>query len=342
MSARSRRRGGLAPSLLACACAAFVAVAAAPAQSPVAEIPAAVESVASSARLVIEPRAAQVGEPVRGRIEIALPRACELAPPALEAWLGERAALLGAPSVSALPQPGASDLVLHAIDFEFTALEAGVLALPALELRWTLANAALEGSASSLELPAGELRIASALAPEETAPRALRSERIEAQQLPWWRTKVAASAISAAVATIVGVLVVGGGHAWVRRKQRLAQPAPPSALERLAALESANARWTAEHALATTQELARILRAGIDARRERAHPGASDEEWLALQPAAERERLAAHVARLASARFGGEAPSEWALRELFAETRALLTVAEAREAAVVGASEVRA
>jgi hypothetical protein len=301
------------------------------------------------ARLAIEPREAQVGEPLRGRIELLLPRGLEWQAPALEAWLGQLGALYGPPRANALPQraePGAAELVLHTLDFEFTALEPGAHALPALELRWSPAADASGLSAGSLELSAGELRVTSALAPEEDAPRALRSASIEAQALPWWRTKIAASALSAAAAALVGLLVVGTGHWWVRRKARRATPAPPSALEQLAALESANAsaRWSTEHALAASHELARILRLGIDAQRGVAHPGASDEEWLALQPAAQRERLTPLCARLAAARFGGEVPSEWAWRECCAQVRALLAQdsGHTAEFAAASAGEERA
>jgi hypothetical protein len=127
-------------------------------------------------------------------------------------------------------------------------------------------------------------------------------------------------------ALLIAVLCLGGAALALRallRPLAIAAPAapPPEPAQRLRELRGAlDARPGALPERALFYELSTLLRRGLAARAGEAAPGATDEEWLAQIGAriapGERAELERLVKRLARAKYGPEASSPFAGREL--------------------------
>lgn len=169
------------------------------------------------------------------------------------------------------------------------------------------------------------VRVRSVLGENEIEPRPIRG-------LPenFGRALAPASERSPLVLVLAGVLIgavlvlLG---ALVRRRLRKPESVPAE-LGRLGRLDE----LTRSQADATTRHhvWAQLVREGVDARTDRPRAALVDEEWLAevaREPSLDADlhaRVAATLATCARVRFGGEAPSSYAMAETERQVRGIL------------------
>lgn len=256
-----------------------------------------------------------------------------------------------------------SALVRSRITLRVLALEGGELSSPPLEIEWTA-----DGSPQRLLVTPARVRVATALAEGEDAPRPLRGFRdapaVDPSASPG--RHVAAGAVVAALLALAALLVVR------TRARRKVVAQPQSALEGLAALvalaqqpdadrralvfaltklvraevdaQDAGARGAETSASATNPTAARDVGSiGVDSHGSEARAAAAlpDEAWCALRTASPDQpgarALAALFAHVERIKYGGEVPSPLLWQDLVAQARdvleALATASNARKEA---------
>lgn len=186
-----------------------------------------------------------------------------------------------------------------------------------------LAGFALGEAVTRIQAGDARLEVRGVLAEGEDAPRPMTGFEGELGPAPregWSRWQLAL-----ALGTLLAALA--GGLLLARRRRRAAPVPQPTSAERLAALAAQAAAGAAREGC---YDLTRLLREHVDRLRRSERAALTDEEWLdelAAAPDVPRaalEDLRRVFARAARVKYAGEAPSPWALDELFGEARRAL------------------
>jgi hypothetical protein len=230
-------------------------------------------------------------------------------------------AVLGGGELATLPDPQAEGTAVTRASWELVSLEPGERELPAPAIRWSSGDAADE----SIEAARGTLEVRAVLGADEDAPRPIGDFLgLAPEQEAGART---------ALLLGIGAALALGAIAFaihLRRQRASAAAAPPSALERLAALEEAPLEQP-EAVVEAHVELARALREAIDARLGASPAGLTDQEWVRSVAARLGPGAAQACAELLAAcepvKYGAERPTHWAARERIARARELATAA---------------
>jgi len=197
-----------------------------------------------------------------------------------------------------------------------------------------LAGYAFGEGVTRIQAGDARLRVTSVLAEGEDTARPMMGFEGELEGPPATRSRVLVwLALGAACAALL---------AWwlLRRRGKASAPAaPPTSSERLATLAARAAQGAAREGC---YDLTHLLREHVDRLRGAERAALTDEEWLAEVarapdvPRAALEDLRRVFARAERVKYGGEAPSPWAVEELFTESRraleGLTTLARSTEA----------
>lgn len=280
------------------------------------------------AEVRVAPSSVEVGEPVDVVVEVAHPPGLAPAIPGLDLALPDQWVVLDAQEQVTLPAPGGGFTTRRALRVAglapaeaFPALEIPV-ARRAVGARDASPEADETFSAATAEVP---LTVTTVLgdALEQRPLRGFREPSAEPspELLPWWSYAVAAPLL-----VLAGVLVA-------RRLRRRAAPAAPAVppLERLEHLTRGAADAGDRAAVqALHYALTALLREAAEERLGRAHPGATDREWLALLSgearlsARAREGLERVIERAEAVKYAREEPTRWAVDETLEVARGVL------------------
>lgn len=274
----------------------------------------AAQEPAVDAFVSLEPRRVEVGEPAT--ITLVASHEAGRDVRVGELALDDTWVLLETHAPVALPDPDDDGRAVTRASWVVASLEPGRRALPEIDVELGEARAPRR---AAVAVP--ELEVAGALAEGEDAPRPPRGFREvgplpePASPVPW---------LSGLGALVVGLAAL----AVVRRRRRAPRAAPaPTPLERLAELERAPLA-SADDVRAVHFALTRLAREAVDARAHRERAGLTDDEWLAAArgdvPAERRPELERLLAAAAEVKYGGGAPTEWAVRELLQDARRVL------------------
>lgn len=252
---------------------------------------------AQSARLEFSPARAEVGQAVVARVIV------EHAPNARVelAGFGDDDSWVRFAELPGARESLANGTTRSTFECELGSLEPGARSLDGL---------AVQVDGRKLEVERASLEVVSLLGETEDAPRPLRDrgevqwQDAGANLWPW----------------ILLALALVGGVALIVRRLRAAQPpkaAAPRAASRLAEWSSRTLE-TPDAVREAHVELTRWLRVAVDRRDGVDRRALSDEEWLAVARAPDREDQAAIERLLAESgavKYGPERPTHWATRE---------------------------
>lgn len=276
----------------------------------------------SEARWIVDPRERAVGELVEVALLVPLASGerLELDSSALEAdlsWVVE-----GAPRRGSVPAAGGAPAGVL-LSWSFASFEAGERDVPAP----LLVRVDAAGKRAPLAVAPTKLRFTSVLVQgEDEARPALGFRPLEdeaaASSTPAWLAGCAALAVALA--------------AWLvsRRRARSTNATPPTALERLAALESKSVE-TREGAREVIYELVELVRSHFDARSGVARAALTDREWLAAAAAGLEADVAAELDALLRdaepVKYALHHPTHWAVREALQRARKVLSSHESAQ-----------
>jgi hypothetical protein len=267
------------------------------------------------ARLVFEPAAAAVGEPVHARLS--LEHAASVHPTLESLGLDDSWVVLGQTAALDASDAAHPEQVTTSWDFEIASLEAG---------ERKLTNVPLKLGDAKLEVESPALAVRAVLADDEDAPRALRGLRdieVDDAAASNARTWIAAGAALACALAIAFL--------WWRTHKKPARVLAPSPSVRLAQLEAA-ALDTPQDIQAAHFAMTRLLRESADLRAGSDRGGLTDEEWRAASVAqlddagfesGERQLLDQLLENASRVKYGSERPTHWATREALAHARGL-------------------
>ena len=280
----------------------------------------------AGARWRVEPASVEVGEPFELVLELEHGRdevAAALTPGTLaldDSWL----------VLESLPARSApvGERVRTTLAWRVASLEPGERSLGE-----ALAGFAFGEGVTRIQAGEARLAVRGVLAEGEDSPRPLTGFRGELGPAP-----AADRDRLVPVLALVALLAALGGGAWglARRRRRARVLPPPTLAERLAEVAARAATGAAREGC---YDLTRLLREHVDHLRRAERSALTDEEWLrqlAAAPDVPRAVLAdleSVFARAERVKYAGEAPSPWALEELFAGARrALAALAPASQA----------
>jgi len=270
----------------------------------------------------------EVGEPFEARLIVEHPAGARASVDASALDADSSWVALAPPRLVPEQDAGTFDAERTLWRWTIASLEPGARDLPALEI--TLEEP--DGGKRNLAVDAAQVAVASALAPDEDAPRPAKEFRpVEPLATTSTWTWILAGCV-VLLALAVAVLV----WALMRRKPALA--APPSSLARIEALAQRDMN-SPDVVRALHYELTALLREHVDREQRAPRSALTDEEWL---PAA-REQLGADAAEeLAeilrasrAVKYGPEVPTQWAVSEVL--ERAKFVVCNSRAPAQVAA-----
>lgn len=272
-----------------------------------------------------EPTRVELGQPFRLVLELAHPPGSsgrELAAGTLaldDSWV-----VLGEEALTSVASEDGQQRTRRA--WSVASLEAGERALAQ-----ALSSVALSERVTRIQVGDARIEVLGVLAAGEDEPRPLRefppgfADGSETPGAGRWFESGVARWLGGGLAGLLLALLAG--FAWRRRRSRGAVPAPPAPIERLGELERASKETGGrEECYALTQ----LLREASDGLRRKPGRGLTDEEWLA-EVVASLEIPRGTVAvleevfeRTTRVKYGGEAPTPWALEETFTRARAAL------------------
>ncbi len=272
-----------------------------------------------SARWVLTPAEAQIGEPVECRLEIRAPAGSAVLLPEKDPALDPAWVLLEPRRV--VRSERGDELALD-LSWKLFALEPGTRAPFAFEI-----PVETSGGRVTLQPAGGELHVRAALAEGEDAPRPQKGFLPPPESSPahtWigW--------------TVLGLLVGGAALLLIRGR---AAPGPallPGYLERVALLEREFAADPAR-AREIVFELTHLVRERVDAARGLSRVSLPDEEWLRAvesdphSPPAARPPARQLLETAAEVKYGLATPTRFAVEEQLGRARAVLQAFDLRQ-----------
>lgn len=281
-----------------------------------------------TAEWVVEPPTAEVGQPVTWRLRIEHELGArfdwEGLMDSFEAGLDGSWTVFDRSGVLTRPVEGDPERARSTVEWTVASLEPGVRELPG--LTFTVAG-------ETIEIVPATLEVRGVLSEGADTHRPAIGFREPAE--PSSSSFVTALPIAGMALFLIGVLWM-----WRRRGARPAKPAPARPADRLRsrleAWRSAAPR-TPNEIRDVHYELSELLRSGVDDSLGEDRRGLTDEEWIAdlERRQALSESMRADLARLLEAaggiKYGGAAPSPWAVEEhLAAAERFRAQLEEAR------------
>ena len=276
--------------------------------------------------VVLDPKIAQIGEPVVVSLVIERPSAILVEPPKIEPGVKDSWVFLEALGTRREAKPDAPGTLIETTSWRAFALESEAQ-LPTIEVSFTV-----DGAPQKILATGPAPLVAQALQAGEDAPRPMKGFR---EPVEW-----TGGGLRLVVIGSVLFALLGGALAFriVRRRRLRARPVPlPTAADELERL-TADARDTAANR-DVVFALTRIARGAVDAATAENRASRTDEEWLALVsndtriPESARSAASRLVERAERVKYAGEQPTRFATAEALADARAIVEAVAPRKAA---------